>query len=64
MSPDSGRPGFVRPAAVVNEEIRALFARAGGRLYGKDRAEYERLVVEWIRAVAAERQRIEVVEAA
>lgn len=62
MSPDGERPGSVRSAAVVNELIRALFARAGGRLYGEDRAEYERLVTEWTLAVAAER--VDVVEAA
>lgn len=62
MSPDSGHLGPVRSAAVVNELIRALFKRAGGRLYGADRAEYERLVAEWTLAVAAER--VEIVEAA
>lgn|GEM_PF-2251857 len=59
--PACGRP---RPADVVNELIRALFARAGGRLYGEDRAEYERLVTEWTIAIAAERDRPDVVEAA
>nr|WP_280882267.1 hypothetical protein [Streptomyces pseudovenezuelae] len=62
MSPDSDRPGSVRSADVVNELIRALFQRSGGRLYGEDRAEYERLVAEWTLAVAAER--VEIVEAA
>lgn len=54
----------MRPAAVVNDLIRNLFQRAGGRLYGDDRAEYERLVAEWTIAVAAERDRPEIVEAA
>lgn len=64
MSPDSPGCGHVRPAAVVNDLIRALFTRAGGRLYGEDRAEYEQLVAEWTLATAAERGQPEVVEAA
>jgi hypothetical protein len=64
MIPDVDRSGSVRPAAVVNDLIRNLFQRAGGRLYGEDRAEYERLVAEWTIAVAAERERPEIVEAA
>lgn len=62
MSPDAVSPGSVRSADVVNEQIRALFARAGGRLYGEDRAAYERLVEEWTLATA--RKKVEVVEAA
>lgn len=50
---------------MVNELIRALFARVGGRLYGEDKAEYDRLIAEWTLAVAAERvERVEIVEAA
>ena len=64
MIPDVDRSGSVRSAALVNDLIRNLFQRAGGRLYGDDRAEYERLVTEWTIAVAAERERPEVVEAA
>lgn len=52
----------VRPAAVVNEEIRALVRSCGGWLYGEKRARYEALVEEWTVAVAAER--IDVVKAA
>lgn len=52
----------VRPAEVVNEEIRALVVKAGGWLYGETRRRYEVLVEEWTVAVAAER--CEVVEAA
>ena len=52
----------MRPADEVNELIRDLFARAGGRLYGADRTEYERLIVEWIEAVAADN--VDIVEAA
>ncbi|WP_405673320.1 hypothetical protein [Streptomyces sp. NBC_01530] len=56
--PDLGcaRPA-VRASAVVNEEIRALVARAGGWLYGDTRARYEVLRDEWTVAVAAERGR-------
>lgn len=62
MSPNPLALGGVRPAAVVNEEIRALMANAGGRLYGDARVEYERLRDEWVQATAAER--IDVVTAA
>ena len=44
----------VRPAAVVNAEIRALWQRAGRTLSGEQRREYERLLVEWAAAVRAE----------
>jgi hypothetical protein len=44
---------------VVNEEIRALWARAGGVLTVEQRREYEALLGEWAAAVRAE-----VVEAA
>jgi hypothetical protein len=37
----------------VNEEIRALWARAGGRLSKEQAAAYRRLVVEWADAVRA-----------
>ncbi|GHD70047.1 hypothetical protein GCM10010317_076500 [Streptomyces mirabilis] len=62
MPPTPPTPGLPRPADVVNEEIRALVARAGGWLYGETRQRYEVLVEEWTVAVAAER--CEVVEAA
>ena len=64
MSPEPVCCGSARSADVVNELIRALFARAGGRLYGADREEYERLVTEWTLATAAEPTRPEIVEAA
>jgi hypothetical protein len=51
--------GSVRSAAEVNEQIRALWLRAGGSLSAQERAEYELLVVEWAEAV-----RGEVIEAA
>ncbi|MFD7609568.1 hypothetical protein [Streptomyces sp. NPDC059828] len=53
MSPDLRKPGSVRSAAVVNAEIRALWARSGGRLSAVDEAEYQRLLVEWASAVKA-----------
>ncbi|MFD5793933.1 hypothetical protein ACFWIO_10415 [Streptomyces diastatochromogenes] len=54
MSPDSLPPGSVRSAAVVNEQIRALWLRAGGILSAQERAEYELLVVEWAEAIRGE----------
>ncbi|MFR9797373.1 hypothetical protein ACL02U_15900 [Streptomyces sp. MS06] len=59
MSPDSLTPGPLRSAQEVNEQIRALWRRTGGRLSAQARAEYELLVVEWAAA-----SRGEVVEAA
>ena len=45
----------MRPSAVINEEIRALWFRAGGVLATADqRAAYAELVVEWAAAVRAE----------
>lgn len=54
MSPHSLGPGSVRSAAEVNEEIRALWLRAGGSLSAQERAEYELLVVEWAAAIRGE----------
>lgn len=51
MSPDSVPYGSARPAAEVNEQIRALWLRAGGSLSAQDREEYELLVVEWAAAM-------------
>ncbi|AKZ54447.1 hypothetical protein SAM23877_1398 [Streptomyces ambofaciens ATCC 23877] len=59
MSPDSMIPGSVRSAAELNDEIRALWRRAGGSLSAQERVEYELLVVEWASAI-----RGEVIEAA
>ncbi|MEU5596709.1 hypothetical protein [Streptomyces sp. NPDC020298] len=64
MSPDRDQPGFVRPAAVVNELIRALMVRCGGWLSAADRAEYELLVEEWTLATARERAQPDVAVAA
>ncbi|MDT9700402.1 hypothetical protein [Streptomyces sp. P17] len=59
MAPDSLAHGSVRSAAEVNEQIRALWVRAGCTLSAQERAEYELLVVEWAAAI-----RSEVIEAA
>jgi hypothetical protein len=44
-------PGPARSAAAVNEEIRALWLRAKGRLSPEQRLAYERLVTEWSAAM-------------
>ena len=62
MPPTPPPSGPVRPAAVVNEEIRELLTEAGGWLYGETRQRYEVLRDEWTVAVAAERG--DIVEAA
>ncbi|WP_328684689.1 hypothetical protein OG226_40510 [Streptomyces sp. NBC_01261] len=54
MSPDSVAPGSVRSASEVNEQIRALWLRAGGSLSTEEREEYELLVVEWAKAIRDE----------
>ena len=54
MSPNPPAPGPVRSAAVVNEAIRALWARAGGTLTPWERAEYEELLAEYAAAVQAD----------
>lgn len=59
MTPDLSLPGSARSAAALNEQIRALWISAGGRLTDGQRREYEGLVAEW-----AEAKRGEVAEAA
>lgn len=59
MSPNSRASGSARSSDELNEEIRALWQRAGGTLSAEQRREYEVLVTEWAAAVRAE-----VVEAA
>lgn len=63
MSASSSAPSdahdLTRPATVVNQEIRALWGRAGGALSAAEQARYQRLLVEWAAAVRAD-----VVEAA
>ncbi|MEV7889828.1 hypothetical protein ACWD3I_13780 [Streptomyces sp. NPDC002817] len=51
MPPYSVASGSVRSAAEVNEQIRALWMRAGGSLSAQERKEYELLVVEWAAAI-------------
>lgn len=64
MSTSPPLPGFARPADVVNEDIRALMLRAGGRLRPEDRTAYHRLVDEWNVATARERALKDVAAAA
>lgn len=59
MPPNTPSCGSARSAAALNEQIRALWISAGGRLTAEQRAEYEVLVAEW-----AEAMRGEVAEAA
>jgi len=59
MSPSPSPDGITRSAAVVNEEIRALWLDTRVRLSAEGRAALERLYAEWAAAV-----RSEVVEAA
>jgi hypothetical protein len=54
MSPNSDASGSVRSADELNDEIRALWLRAGGSLSSQERAEYELLVVEWAAAIRGE----------
>lgn len=54
MSPDRERPGSVRSADVVNEEIRTLMVETGTWLWGPTRTRYEQLRDEWVAAVRAE----------
>ena len=59
MPPTPSAVGLPRPAAVVNEDIRALWRDSRVRLTDEERVRLERLYVEWAAAVRAE-----VVEAA
>lgn len=54
MIPSPSDCGCVRPAAVVQVEIRALLEETGGWLWGPTRARYEQLRDEWVEAVRAE----------
>lgn len=53
MPPTPDPAGSVRSAALVNEEIRDLWARAGGVLTVEQRREYEALLAEWTAALRA-----------
>jgi hypothetical protein len=50
-TPAAGQP---RSADVVNDDIRALFLRSGGRLCPLDRERYRALRAEWAEAVRRE----------
>ncbi|MFE6903766.1 hypothetical protein ACFVFJ_44275 [Streptomyces sp. NPDC057717] len=52
--PSTPASGPVRSADDLNEEIRRLMLRSGGRLSAEQRREYEVLVVEWAAAVRGE----------
>ena len=54
MPPTPDPAGSVRSAALVNELIRDLWARAGGVLTVEQRREYEALLDEWATALKAE----------
>lgn len=55
MSPDLVTRGSVRPAAVVNDAIRALVSRAAGRPWRQaERALYAELRDEWVAAMREE----------
>lgn len=51
MPPSPPSCGLVRSADEINQQIRALWPHPAVRLSEADRARYERLVVEWARAV-------------
>lgn len=50
MSPYPNTSVTVRPASVVNEEIRDLWQRSGGLLSPDEETRYQRLLVEWATA--------------
>ncbi|QKW05362.1 hypothetical protein HUT18_02200 [Streptomyces sp. NA04227] len=54
MPPTDDPRGSARSAAEVNEQIRSLWLRAGGRLSSEQRREYELLVTEWAVAMREE----------
>ncbi|MEU2562825.1 hypothetical protein ABZ626_26300 [Streptomyces longispororuber] len=51
MSPTTRPRAAVRPAATVNEDIRALWHDPRVGLTGDQRAPYERLLTEWATAI-------------
>ncbi|MCW7945153.1 hypothetical protein AAW14_24855 [Streptomyces hygroscopicus] len=63
MCPKPNGRVSARSSSELNDRIRALWQRAGGRPFTPDeRAEYKALVVEWAAAIQAERS--DVAEAA
>ncbi|MFF5001686.1 hypothetical protein ACFY3G_02565 [Streptomyces phaeochromogenes] len=56
MSPNAVPSGSARSAAQLNEQIRTLWAQAGGQLSAQERREYQLLVTRWAAAIERERQ--------
>ncbi|MCX4662481.1 MULTISPECIES: hypothetical protein [Streptomyces] len=54
MSRIQEHSGCVRSAESLNEQIRDLWLRTGGRLTVEERRTYEALVTEWAAAVRGE----------
>ncbi|MFD5556565.1 MULTISPECIES: hypothetical protein [unclassified Streptomyces] len=54
MSRIQEHSGCVRSADSLNEEIRDLWLRTGGRLSAEERRTYEALVTEWAAAVRSD----------
>ena len=52
--PPTSSSGSVRSAAALNEQIRALWVSAGGRLTVEQKRVYDGLVAEWAAAVRGE----------
>ncbi|MFF0140488.1 hypothetical protein ACFYRN_28990 [Streptomyces sp. NPDC005227] len=53
MTPETDDPGSARSADQINDDIRALWARARGSLTPQERQQYEQLLAEWADAVKA-----------
>ncbi|MER8004739.1 hypothetical protein [Streptomyces sp. NPDC094149] len=51
MSPERPDRAVLRPAEVVQADIRALLVETGGWLWGPTRQRYEQLRDEWVAAV-------------
>lgn len=54
MSPEPNDRGSARTSAEWNDQIRALWFRAGGTLTPDERAEYEQMLIRWAAAIKAE----------
>lgn len=48
--PTAPNPGSARPATAINQDIRALWTRAGNTLGPAERDEYHQLLIEWASA--------------
>ncbi|MGQ4349675.1 hypothetical protein [Streptomyces sp. SAS_275] len=51
MTPNPTSPGSARSADQINDDIRALWARARGSLTPQERQQYEQLLAEWANAI-------------